>query len=134
MGGTDCLNRLAYNFGKQLIPRQGKFESLYYALNLNDPSCTVEQPEPEVSPWTKVHTSPFSHVDVPAHAVVVAPGDSIQVALDLAAKRAKDTNEDPLVMLRGGTNYGTEQARLLTHVKVLTTSPKPSWLAPSTLV
>jgi len=36
----DCsMRRLAYTYGKQLLPRQGDFESLYHALNLNDPNC-----------------------------------------------------------------------------------------------
>jgi hypothetical protein len=39
----DCaMRKLAYTYGKQLIPRQGEFESLYYALNLNDPDCLGE--------------------------------------------------------------------------------------------
>mmetsp|Transcript_116850 Transcript_116850/g.239049 ORF Transcript_116850/g.239049 Transcript_116850/m.239049 type:complete len:851 (+) Transcript_116850:58-2610(+) len=33
----DCgMRRMAYNFGKQLLPRLGRFEALYYALGLNE--------------------------------------------------------------------------------------------------
>merc|ERR1719440_998804 len=36
----DCSARkLAYTYGKQLLPRQGKFDALYYALGLNEDSC-----------------------------------------------------------------------------------------------
>merc|ERR1719454_749523 len=39
----DCgMRKLAYKHGKHLTPRQGNFESLYYALNLNDPDCTEQ--------------------------------------------------------------------------------------------
>jgi len=50
------MRQLAYTYGKQLIPRQGEFESLYYALNLNDQEC----PTPLVadsSPTPDVFTS-----------------------------------------------------------------------------
>ena len=36
----DCaMRQAAYEYGKHNLPRKGAFESLYYALNLNDPSC-----------------------------------------------------------------------------------------------
>ena len=39
----DCaMRQLAYAYGKQLAPRQGKFESLFYALGLNDPACKAD--------------------------------------------------------------------------------------------
>ena len=42
----DCaMRKLAYQFGQQLLPRKGKFESLYYALDLNNP-CNGYDPTP----------------------------------------------------------------------------------------
>ena len=32
------MRQLAYEYGQQLLPRMGKFESLYYALGLNEPA------------------------------------------------------------------------------------------------
>ena len=38
----DCaMRKLAYAYGKKLVPRQGVFESLYYALDLNAENCSV---------------------------------------------------------------------------------------------
>jgi hypothetical protein len=34
------MRKYAYEHGQTLIPRAGKFESLYYALDLNDPNCS----------------------------------------------------------------------------------------------
>ena len=35
----DCgMRKAAFAYGKKLIPRQGEFESLYYALDLNNES------------------------------------------------------------------------------------------------
>jgi len=63
----DCeMRRAAYSFGQELLPRMGKFESLYYALNLNDPACPptemvdVQAPKPALA-------------EVPAGSVFVAP-------------------------------------------------------------
>ena len=42
---TPSLSKAAYAFGKQLVPAQGKFESLFYALDLNDPTCKTEMAE-----------------------------------------------------------------------------------------
>lgn len=41
----DCaMRKLAYSFGQQALPRFGNFESLFYALGLND-DCNVSVPE-----------------------------------------------------------------------------------------
>ena len=45
----DCaMRKAAYDFGRKLIPRQGGFESLFYALDLNDPDCQGKFAEPLV--------------------------------------------------------------------------------------
>lgn len=36
------MRKLAYQFGQKALPRKGKFESLYYALDLNNP-CDGEE-------------------------------------------------------------------------------------------
>ena len=39
----DCaMRQAAYSYGQKLLPRKGNFKDLYFALDLNDPSCTVE--------------------------------------------------------------------------------------------
>ena len=43
----DCdMRKAAYAYGKKLVPRMGSFESLYYALDLNNESCKVPLPPP----------------------------------------------------------------------------------------
>jgi len=100
----DCgMRKLAYAYGKKLLPRMGAFESLYYALDLNSADCkdTLQGPEP---------TAP--QFEVPKDAIFVAPdGDdaatgtlaspmrSLQLAVDVAAK------EKRAVVLRGGSHY-----------------------------
>lgn len=63
---TDPFNcgwkKLAYEYGKQLLPWQGNYSSLYYALNLNDRSCSAELEAASV---------PVASADIPAGAVFV---------------------------------------------------------------
>eukprot|EP00755_Sulcionema_specki_P003465 Sspe_Gene.3629::Locus_1210_Transcript_1_1_Confidence_1.000_Length_1933::g.3629::m.3629 len=40
------MRKLAYEYGQKALPRYGKFESLYYALGLND-DCTDVVPPPK---------------------------------------------------------------------------------------
>jgi hypothetical protein len=116
----DCaMRKLAYQYGKQLIPRMGSFESLYYALDLNDPSCPTEMTpgHAELSPsaWTSTNaeTTPsglpggpkiFVHATSGNDAAVGeidTPVRTIQEALD----RAAVADPTPAVVLRGGTHY-----------------------------
>eukprot|EP00729_Bicosta_minor_P003417 gene3417-31687_t len=82
----DCaMRKTAYAYGKQLVPSQGKFESLYYALDLNDPSCQGEMVEEKTAlPIKDERLNP-----------------SIQLAADLAASATEKT----AVVLRDGTHY-----------------------------
>jgi len=102
----DCaVRKLAYTFGKQLLPRQGSFYSLHEALDLSSDTChtslTVASPSPEPSTTTVPEV-------VPEHAVVVAPGECIQTAIENSvakAQAAADASAKPLVLLQDGTHY-----------------------------
>eukprot|EP00750_Incisomonas_marina_P029589 INCI7199.2.p1 GENE.INCI7199.2~~INCI7199.2.p1 ORF type:complete len:934 (-),score=146.71 INCI7199.2:719-3520(-) len=113
----DCaMRQAAYAFGKETLPRLGAFESLYYALDLNDPACppTELKADGPVPPRSSLRFS-----DIPAGSVFVAPTGgadeakapgagtakrpfaTIQFAVDTCA----DRNECSSVVLRGGTHY-----------------------------
>merc|ERR1711865_533576 len=79
----DCaMRKLAYKYGKQLIPRMGSFESLYYALDLNDPSCQSQLP-----------TSPQSATQEP---VLTAPSNGLFVAPHSGSDSAEGSVTSPL--------------------------------------
>ena len=104
----DCaMRKAAYDFGRKLIPRQGGFESLFYALDLNDPNCQGKFAEPLVEA-TASKPDP-----IPPDAVFVSPSGtrgatgkpdaplrSIPEAADLAVASGRRT-----IVLRGGTHY-----------------------------
>ena len=104
----DCaMRQAAYSYGQKLLPRKGDFKDLYFALDLNDPSC----PTPLAAPSAPARRATQS-TQLPAGAVFVAPsGDdgaagseaaplrSIQAACDLAARTSR------VVVLRGGTHF-----------------------------
>ena len=112
----DCaMRKYAYAHGKSLVPRQGKFESLFYALNLNDPQCqgTMAADTDAPAPVTEA-------AELAADALFVSPTGteagtgtkaspmvSVQAAVDLAATRASKT-----VVLRGGSHF-LEQTLML---------------------
>ena len=117
----DCaLRQAAYTYGKQLLPRMGAFETLYYALNLNDPACPPAAMEADGEPVPVQAAEP-----VPAGAVFVAPQGgvdddgarhhgaaaagsearpfaTIQFALDACSDRGAACSA---VVLRGGTHF-----------------------------
>jgi hypothetical protein len=113
----DCsMRKLGYSFGKQLIPAQGQFDSLYYALDLNDPSCKGElkeekpQPAPKDDRLNPTYDLEYIaerdiHVAVDGSDLndgsVSKPLLSIQTALDMAA----ESDSTKTVVLRGGTHY-----------------------------
>ena len=121
----DCaMRKYAYAHGKSLVPRQGKFESLFYALNLNDPQCqgTMAADTDAPAPVTEA-------AELAADALFVSPTGteagtgtkaspmvSVQAAVDLAATRASKT-----VVLRGGSHF-LEQTLMLGPA---TSPPKP---------
>lgn len=107
----DCgMRKLAYTYGKKLIPRMGAFESLYYALDLNSPDCHVDlksDSAPEVSelkaselevPKDAIFVSPTGDDSAPG--TLAAPVRSVQRAVDSAASSGKKH-----VVLRGGVHY-----------------------------
>jgi hypothetical protein len=107
----DCaMRKLAYKYGKQQIPRMEKFESLYYALDLNNPNCTVplaSNNNKNDTPNVEVPIKELSTINIDG-AILVSPGESIQDAVDKATStNNKDTN--PTVLLRQGTHYLLDQ-------------------------
>ena len=115
----DCETRkLAYIFGRELVPRRGSFESLWYALDLagNDTSCVV--PLPPTTPATaslpsaeKMWPSGAFFVDAnngADHAkrgAIEVPLRTIQAALDRIASTQSEVLTQPTIVLRGGTHF-----------------------------
>jgi len=103
----DCgMRKLAYEYGKKLLPRQGAFESLYYALDLNSADChetlqgaPVEQPHFDL-PEKALFVAPDG--DDKAAGTHIAPLRSLQLAIDTAARSGS------AVVLRGGTHHLTD--------------------------
>ena len=114
----DCaMRKAAYAYGKKLQPRQGAFDSLYYALDLNDPNCkgSLSAPpsaehRPKAVPADAIYVSPAGTPDGAADGSMKRPFHSIQMAADLAAAR-----KSYMVVLRGGTFYLKETIRLTAH-------------------
>ena len=108
----DCaMRKLAYTYGKQLLPRMGTFESLYYALDLNDPTCTTPMVANSAGAATpavatlplgaKLFVHPTAGKDGSKSGAIDAPLRTVQEALDRAARM----EPTPAVVLRGGTHY-----------------------------
>ena len=114
----DCaMRKAAYDFGRKLIPRQGGFESLFYALDLNDPNCQgkfaeplveAKAPKPDPIPPDAVFVSPSGMRG--ASGKPDAPLRSIQEAADLAVASGRRT-----IVLRGGTHYLSAPIALGAH-------------------
>ena len=114
----DCaMRKAAYDFGRKLIPRQGGFASLFYALDLNDPDCQgkfaeplveAKAPKPDPIPPDAVFVSPSGMRG--ASGKPDAPLRSIQEAADLAVASGRRT-----VVLRGGTHYLSAPIALGAH-------------------
>eukprot|EP01065_Artemidia_motanka_P026800 TRINITY_DN32038_c0_g1_i1.p1 TRINITY_DN32038_c0_g1~~TRINITY_DN32038_c0_g1_i1.p1 ORF type:complete len:933 (+),score=311.52 TRINITY_DN32038_c0_g1_i1:85-2799(+) len=109
----DCgMRKLAYQYGKQLLPRQGSFESLYYALDLNSEDCHTDLTgaaptrEEAAVPADAIYVSPSGNDG--ASGTLGAPLRSIQQAADLAADRGGSRT----VVLRAGTHYIKESILL----------------------
>jgi hypothetical protein len=109
----DCaVRKLAYAYGKKLIPRKSAFESLFYALDLNAANCTaplVADDRADTAP--AVPLVPLEPIDV-KKAVLVSPGDSIQDAVDRACKNTDGEGSRPTVLLRQGVHYLKSQLLL----------------------
>lgn len=102
----DCKARkLAYAYGKKLLPRMGSFESLHSALDLNSPDCTESlQESPSAQPRFSLPEKAFFVApdgDDGAPGTLGAPMRSLQLAVDAAAR----SSEARAVVLRGGSHY-----------------------------
>ena len=123
----DCsMRKAAYAFGRKLLPRIGDgFPSLYYALNLNDPACSVPLARTNSSeahvpidrraaaaaaahyPQDALYVCP-THGDDGADGRMGSPLRSIQAAVD----RASESTPVRPVVLRGGTHFLDEPITL----------------------
>merc|ERR1711865_366209 len=110
----DCaMRKAAYSFGKKLIPRQGTFESLFYALDLNADDCKGELDSSSPAPTRIIDENPIplgaiyvspDGKDAPDAGSVSSPFRSLQAAVDAAV-----TREGPKhVVLRHGEHFLTE--------------------------
>lgn len=106
----DCsVRKLAYTYGKKLIPRMGAFDSLYYALDLNSADCHAaleSNSDPESAAVEGVPTDAIfvaADGDDSAAGTFGAPMRSVQLAVDAAALAGKST-----VVLRGGVHFLSE--------------------------
>ena len=69
----DCaVRKAAYAYGKKLVPRMGSFESLYYALDLNNESCKVPLPPPSSGAGSSSKAPTF-----PTGTVFVSPSGDV---------------------------------------------------------
>lgn len=110
----DCaMRKFAYTFGKTLLPRQGSFSSLYWALNLNASDCSLPAPSDNVG-----HRAPT--VALPSDAVYVSPaGDDAAVgafgaplgSVHAGVEKALTTTSKTVV-LREGIHYITSTLEL----------------------
>jgi hypothetical protein len=122
----DCsMRKLAYAYGKKLLPRMGSFESLYYALDLNSKDCHEELSGGPPS---------MKRFSLPEKAIYVAPdGNDLTSSgthpssplrsLKLAVDRAISTGS--AVVLRGGTHYLEDTLHLSPQHSGLTITAYP---------
>jgi len=99
----DCaVRKLAYDYGKHLIPRMGSFESLWYALDLNSDDCHVN-----ITEEPRLKSKDFEYGKYQGDAILVSPDKSIQAAIDKASTGTVKT-----VFLRDGVHYLPETLHL----------------------
>merc|ERR1719334_504532 len=68
----DCaVRKLAYEYGKHLMPRLGSFESLWYALDLNSKDCHVNITKEPVVERRATEENKY-----PQDVILVSPGQS----------------------------------------------------------
>jgi len=108
----DCaMRKYAYEHGKSLLPRMGAFESLYYALDLNDPNCTevLNGTATQTLKTKRLPEGPILFVD-PIHGTDDFDRTGLSEEAPLrtlgeAVKRAAEADTTPAVVLRGGTHF-----------------------------
>jgi len=111
----DCgMRLLAYDFGRQLLPRHGRFEPLYYALDLNSPGC----PGPAEEPGAAATPPGDASEGLPPGAVIVCASRGRAGAAGTVEEPLASLHEAALrvasgrrgtgaraVVLRGGVHY-----------------------------
>eukprot|EP00438_Fugacium_kawagutii_P011917 Skav226414 [mRNA] locus=scaffold3528:13934:24652:+ [translate_table: standard] len=102
---TSEWRKLAYAYGRKLLPRLGAFESLYYALGLNSDSCHVEMEAGAAAGHCRSTTGCGWALHHMAAGSEARPVRSLHVACDRAIAKSSDS---PMVVLRAGTHFLTE--------------------------
>ena len=70
----DCaMRKLAYDYGKSLLPRMKEFESLFYALNLDDPNCKGVLTADRTMNLAAVSNETDRTVEIPSGSLFVHP-------------------------------------------------------------
>ena len=122
----DCaMRQAAYARGKEILPRAGSFESLYYALDLNDPACPptemkADGPVPKRAP-----------MHVPAGSVFVAPSGGASVTRSIfptyrARGRGRAARRYPLAAVPPPAGAGLRQP-----APAAPSSPRPLLASPA---
>ena len=66
----DCaMRQAAYSYGQKLLPRKGDFKDLYFALDLNDPSCPTPLAAPS-APARRATPVSYTHLTLPTKRIV----------------------------------------------------------------
>jgi hypothetical protein len=124
------MRKLAYEYGQKLLPRKQKFESLYYALDLNSPcngealmemklnAASIETQPRELSA-SAIYVSPDG--DDSSKGTEAAPLKSIQKALDTAA-----ASKVASVVLRKGIFFLDRALNVGQHHSGITVTAYPS--------
>jgi hypothetical protein len=131
----DCaMRKLAYAHGKQLLPRLGAFEPLFYALGLNEDcdaadllaadanataAAVVARQEAAAPPDGSVYADAAKGVDGASCGTEDSPCKSVQVAADNAGAGGT-------VVLRGGTFHVTQAVLLTSQHSGLTIQAYPN--------
>jgi hypothetical protein len=128
----DCgMRKMAYAFGRKLLPRQKSFESLYYALDLNSEDCHAEPgllegaeheyaQEVEAVPTHAVFVDHAEGADDAEHGSQDRPLKTVRAALERVAGQP-----DAQVVLRGGVHYLSEPLLLGSEHSGLTIRAHP---------
>lgn len=111
----DCgMRRLAYEYGRQIQPRQGGFESLYYALGLNS---LADCDTPLENATYPAESPPGDASELPADAIWVDPDsgrddsehpNAAGSALRTIQAALEKVQQNGVIVLQGGTHYLTE--------------------------
>lgn len=133
----DCaMRKFAYEYGRELIPRAGGFDSLYWALNLSGTDtdkCQVPPPTHDTAPTSSSLFPTPAHLPVDAVFVNAASGADEGVgsvedplrSLEVGIARAMSTQSRTVVLRDEGVFYLSSQLVLTSQHSGLTITSYP---------